>query len=194
MKTLIITAFLIVGVFVLVSFVLAKSSDNAPADGAQNVHSFIMKSIDGQDVPLSKYKGKALLIVNTASRCGYTPQYKGLEELYEKYKGRGFEVLAFPANNFMGQEPGADTEIKNFCQLKYKTTFPLFAKTSVKGADINPLYQYLTTKSGFNGPIKWNFNKFLVDVNGNVVDRYDSPVDPMSPQVIAEVEKVLPKS
>lgn len=161
--------------------------------GSQSIFDFTMKSIDGQDVPLSTYKGKALLIVNTASRCGYTPQYANLEKLYEQYKDRGFEVLAFPANNFMGQEPGTDGEIKNFCLLKYKTSFPLFAKTSVKGADMNPLYQYLTTSAGFNGPIKWNFNKFLVNPDGQVIARYDSGVDPLAPQLVEQLERILPK-
>lgn len=163
-----------------------------PKGEGQNVYAFTMKDIDGKEVPLSHFKGKALLIVNTASKCGYTPQYAGLEKLYERYKDRGFEVLAFPANNFMSQEPGTDGEIKNFCLLKYKTTFPVFAKTSVKGGDINPLYQYLTTAAGFNGPIKWNFNKFLVNPDGKVVARYDSGVDPMSAELTGAVEKILP--
>lgn len=167
------------------------SAPTAPDD--QNVHSFTMKNIDGEDVLLSSYKGKALLIVNTASKCGYTPQYEGLEKLYEQYKDKGFEILAFPANNFMSQEPGTDQEIKNFCLLKFKTTFPVFAKSSVKGGDINPLYQYLTTQSGFNGPIKWNFNKFLVAPDGKVVARFDSGVTPLSPELVAELEKVLPQ-
>ena len=159
----------------------------------QNVYSFVMNNIDGESVSLNQYEGKAVLIVNTASKCGFTPQYAGLEKLYQQYKDRGFEVLAFPANNFMSQEPGTDQEIKAFCQLKYKTTFPVFAKSSVKGGDITPLYQYLTTEAGFNGPIKWNFNKFLVGPDGNVVARYDSGVDPLSAELTAQLEKVLPQ-
>lgn len=159
-----------------------------------NVHTFEMNNIDGKPVKLADYKGKALLIVNTASKCGFTRQYKPLEELYQKYKDRGFEVLAFPANNFNGQEPGTDEEIKNFCFLNFKTSFPLFAKTSVKGADINPLYQYLTEQTEFKGPISWNFNKFLVDPEGNVVARFGSPVDPMSDQLVAVLETLLAKS
>lgn len=125
-----------------------------------NAYSFKMENIDGDMVPLSDYQGKVALIVNTASRCGFTQQYKPLEDLYQKYKDRGFVVLAFPANNFMGQEPGSNEEIKKFCTLTYKTTFPLFSKISVKGSDINPLYAYLTEESPFKGAISWNFNKF----------------------------------
>lgn len=157
-----------------------------------NVHSFKMENIDGEEVDLADYKGKALLIVNTASKCGYTKQYKSLETLYQSYKDKGFEVLAFPANNFKAQEPGNNAEIKNFCSLQYKTNFPLFAKTSVKGAEINPLYKYLTEETPFKGEISWNFNKFLVDPNGDVVARFDSPVDPLDAKVTEELEKILP--
>lgn len=159
---------------------------------AKNVHSFTLKTIDGREQPLSAYKGKALLLVNTASKCGFTPQYKGLEALYQKYRDRGFEVLGFPANNFMGQEPGTNEEIKQFCELKYKTTFPMFSKISVKGRDIDPLYGYLTTESGFNGDIGWNFNKFLVDPQGRVVARYGAPVDPQSGELTQKLESILP--
>lgn len=152
---------------------------------------FTMKTNEGKEKPLSDYKGKVLLIVNTASECGFTPQYKGLEELYEKYKDKGFLILAFPANNFGAQEPGTDAQIKEFCTLKYKVTFPLFAKTSVKGADINPLYKFLTTNAGFDGDISWNFNKFLVDRSGKVVARYDSGVKPNDADLVKEVEALL---
>lgn len=162
---------------------------------AQNtsVHSFTLDSIDHEAVNLADYKGKALLIVNTASKCGYTKQYKSLETLYQTYKDRGFEVLAFPANNFKGQEPGTDEEIKDFCYLTYKTGFPLFAKTSVKGVDINPLYRYLTEESPFKGEITWNFNKFLVNPDGEVVARFDSPVDPLDKTVTDSLEDILPE-
>lgn len=184
MKNLILTGF----VLGLIVFFFSKL---AGAD-TKDVFSFTMKSIDGEDVNLADYKGKALLIVNTASRCGYTPQYAGLEQLYQQYKDRGFVILAFPANNFMGQEPGTDAQIKDFCLLKYKTTFPVFAKSSVKGADMSPLYAYLTTQSGFEGPIKWNFNKFLVSPDGKVVARFDSAVLPSAPELVVELQKVLP--
>ncbi len=157
----------------------------------KNIYSFAMKTIDGQDKSLADYKGKTLLVVNTASLCGYTPQYKTMQDLYQKYKDRGFEILAFPANNFGAQEPGSDQEIKTFCERQYRVTFPVFSKISVKGGDIHPLYQYLTTESGFPGDIKWNFNKFLIDPSGKVVARFDSKDDPISAQVAGEVEKVL---
>lgn len=160
---------------------------------SRNVHSFKMMDIDGKEVDLAGYKGKTLLVVNTASRCGLTGQYAGMEKLYQAYKDKGFEVLAFPANNFFGQEPGSNADIKSFCALKFKTSFPLFAKTSVKGEDINPLYKYLTEESPFKGEITWNFNKFLVSADGEVVARFDKGVDPMSPEVVSKLESVLPK-
>ena len=154
-------------------------------------YSFTMKSIDEVDQSLSEYKGKVLLVVNTASKCGYTPQYEEMEMLYEKYNAKGFEVLAFPANNFLWQEPGSNTEIKNFCTLNYHTTFPIFAKISVKGKEIHPLYKYLTTESPFKGAIKWNFNKFLINKEGEVVHRFDSSVKPMSKEITEAIEKWL---
>ncbi len=156
-----------------------------------SIYDFTVKTIDGQDKSLADYKGKVLLIVNTASKCGYTPQYKGLEAIYKEYKDRGFEVLAFPANNFLGQEPGSNEKIKEFCSLKYKTTFPLFSKISVKGPDTAPLYQYLTAESGHNGDISWNFNKFLVDRNGKVVARFDSKVKPQDDSITGQIKKLL---
>jgi len=169
----------------------AKPAEGAKATMDNTVLQFSMKLNDGKEKNLADYKGKVLLIVNTASECGFTPQYKGLEELYKKYKDKGFAILAFPANNFGAQEPGTDAQIKEFCTLKYKVTFPLFAKTSVKGADINPLYKFLTTQAGFDGDISWNFNKFLVDRSGKVVARYDSKVTPESETLVKEVETLL---
>ncbi len=157
-----------------------------------SVYDFSPKTIDGQPKPLSDYRGKALLIVNTASRCGFTPQYKGLEELYDKYRARGFEVLAFPSNDFLGQEPGSDEEIKQFCLLNYSVGFPLFSKIKVKGGGMDPLYKYLTKESPFPGDITWNFNKFLVAPDGRVVGRYGSKTDPKSPELVRELEAVLP--
>ena len=141
---------------------------------------------------MADYKGKTLLIVNTASRCGFTPQYAGLEKLYEKYHARGFEILAFPANNFMNQEPGTDEEIKRFCSLKYDTSFPLFSKISVKGKDIHPLYRYLTTAPGFEGDIAWNFNKFLIGPDGRIVARFGSRTDPLADDLARKLEATLP--
>ena len=157
-----------------------------------SVHEFTLTTIDGKPRSLAEYKGKALLIVNTASKCGFTPQYKGLEALYDRYRARGFEVLGFPANNFLGQEPGSNEEIAQFCSLKYDVSFPLFAKISVKGKDIAPLYAWLTKDSGFPGDVGWNFTKVLVGPDGKVVARYDSRTDPLDPKLVAQLEATLP--
>jgi len=160
-----------------------------------SVHDFKVKTIDGKEASLADYKVKALLIVNTASECGYTPQYAGLEALYEKYKGRGFAVLGFPSNDFGAQEPGSNAEIKKFCELRYKTTFPLFSKIPVKGPDADPLYKYLTGLPGKQGgAVTWNFNKFLIAPDGKVIEHFDSKVEPLSPELTAKLEQVLPKS
>ena len=162
--------------------------------GASSVHEFTLNSIDGKPAPLSAYQGKVVLIVNVASRCGFTPQYAGLEALYEKYKDRGFTILGFPANNFGGQEPGTNEEIKTFCSSKYNVTFPMYAKISVKGDDKAPLYQFLTDKQAnpaTGGEIQWNFTKFLVDKNGKVVARFEPKVTPESPDVAEAIEKAL---
>ena len=157
--------------------------------GASSVHEFTLNSIDGKPAPLSAYEGKVVLIVNVASRCGFTPQYAGLEALYEKYKDRGFAILGFPANNFGGQEPGTNEEIKTFCSTKYSVTFPMYSKISVKGDDQAPLYQFLTAATG--SEIQWNFTKFLVDKNGKVVARFEPKVTPESPEVAEAIEKAL---
>jgi len=160
---------------------------------ASGIYSFTLNSIDGQPAPLADYKGKVVLLVNVASKCGFTPQYSALEATYEKYKSQGFVILGFPANNFGAQEPGTNEEIKTFCSRKYNVTFPMYAKISVKGEDQAPLYSYLTkdTGPGMVGDIKWNFTKFLVDRNGNVVQRFESAVTPDSPEVVAAIEKQL---
>jgi glutathione peroxidase len=157
------------------------------------IYTFTLNSIDGKPAPLANYKGKVVLVVNVASQCGYTPQYTALEATYEKYKDQGFVILGFPANNFGAQEPGTNEEIKTFCTRKYSVTFPMYAKISVKGADQSPLYAYLTkdTGAGIKGEIKWNFTKFLVDRNGNVVQRFEPEVTPDSKEVIAAIEKQL---
>ncbi len=158
-----------------------------------SLYSFTLNSIDGKPAPLADYKGKVILIVNVASRCGFTPQYSGLEATYEKYKDKGFVILGFPANNFGAQEPGTNDEIKTFCSRKYNVTFPMYSKISVKGADKVPLYSYLTeqTGPGISGDIKWNFTKFLIDRNGNVVQRFEPEVTPDSKQVTEAIEKQL---
>jgi len=160
---------------------------------ASGIYSFTLNSIDGQPAPLADYKGKVVLLVNVASKCGFTPQYSALGATYEKYKSQGFVILGFPANNFGAQEPGTNEEIKTFCSRKYNVTFPMYAKISVKGEDQAPLYSYLTkdTGPGITGDIKWNFTKFLVDRNGNVVQRFESAVTPDSPEVVSAIEKQL---
>jgi glutathione peroxidase len=160
----------------------------------KSVLDFALKNIDGKETKLSDYRGKVLLLVNVASQCGYTPQYEGLQAVYSKYSAQGLIVLGFPANNFGGQEPGTNEEIKQFCTLKYKVSFPMFAKISVKGADIHPLYQFLTSKETdpeFSGDIKWNFNKFLVDRNGKIIARFDSGDKPEGEKVTQAIEKAL---
>ncbi|HSQ60166.1 MAG TPA: glutathione peroxidase [Acidobacteriota bacterium] len=164
-------------------------TDPAPA---RSVHEFAVLTIDGEAKSLADYEGKVLLIVNTASKCGFTSQYESLESLYGRYRDRGFEVLAFPANDFMGQEPGTNEEIREFCATNYTTTFPLFAKISVKGKRIHPLYDYLTRASGFPGAVSWNFNKFLVGPDGRVTARWGSPTDPLAKAVTSKIEALLP--
>lgn len=161
---------------------------------ASNIHEFTLNSIDGQPTALTQFKGKVVLIVNVASKCGYTPQYEGLEALYRKYKDRGFVVLGFPANDFLWQEPGTNEEIKAFCTLKYNVTFPMFAKVSVKGKDKTPLYQFLTDKKAnpaTGGEIGWNFTKFLADKNGKVIARFGSSAKPDAPEVLRALEDAL---
>jgi glutathione peroxidase len=160
---------------------------------ASGIYSFTLNSIDGKPAPLADYKGKVVLVVNVASKCGYTPQYAALESTYEKYKDQGFVILGFPANNFGAQEPGTNEEIKTFCTRKYNVSFPMFSKISVKGDDQAPLYAYLTkdTGAGLTGDIKWNFTKFLVDKNGNVVKRFEPAVTPDSKEVTEAIEKQL---
>jgi len=161
---------------------------------ASSIHEFTLNSIDGQPASLSQFKDKVVLIVNVASKCGYTPQYEGLEALYRTYKDRGFVVLGFPANNFLWQEPGTNQEIKAFCTRKYNVTFPMFAKVSVKGRDKTPLYQFLTDKKAnpaTGGELGWNFIKFLVDRNGKVLARFGSSVKPESAELISAIENAL---
>ena len=157
-----------------------------------NVYQFKVKTITGEEISLEKYKGKALLIVNTASKCGLTPQYKELEEIYQNYKDQDFEILGFPCNQFLSQEPGSDEEIKSFCDLQYKVSFPLFSKIEVNGKGAHPLYKFLKKeKSGILGSqaIKWNFTKFLIDKNGNVLERFAPKTEPK--EMISEIEGAL---
>jgi len=159
---------------------------------SMSIYDFNVKSIDAKSVSLSKYEGKVLLIVNVASKCGFTPQYKGLETLYEKYKGDGFMVLGFPSNQFLSQEPASNKEIKFFCQGTYDVKFDMFAKIDVNGDGADPLYKFLKEQQGgilWIDAIKWNFTKFLVDREGNVVERFAPSTKPQ--EIEAEIEKLL---
>jgi glutathione peroxidase len=155
-----------------------------------------MKGLDGKDVELSQYQGKVVLIVNVASKCGYTPQYEGLQKLYDKYKKDGLVVLGVPANEFGRQEPGSNEEIAKFCESKYGVTFPMLAKVVVKGEGICPLYKHLTDKKTdpkYGGEIKWNFTKFLVNRNGEIVNRFEPAVEPTSKEMTEAIESELKK-
>jgi glutathione peroxidase len=191
---------LILAVLILASFSVALTWDGGDPlkDGEtmaeKSVLDFTMKSIDGNDIKMNTYSGKVLLLTNVASKCGYTKQYKGLEAIYQKYKDQGLVVMGFPANNFFWQEPGTNEEIKTFCTTKYNVTFPMFAKISVKGGKIHPLYKFLTSKQTnpeFSGSISWNFNKFLVDRSGKVIARFSSKDEPESEKVVQAIEQAL---
>ena len=153
------------------------------------------KLLEGDPVTIGEYKGKALLIVNVASRCGFTPQYEGLQALYDRYKDQGLEILGFPCNQFLQQEPGTEEDIREFCSTRFGVTFPLFRKTDVNGEDRHPLYEILTEKpdkDGNAGDVQWNFEKFLVSPEGDVVGRYRTGITPEDPKLLADVESVLP--
>lgn len=166
----------------------------ALAAHADGLYGFKVKTLEGASKSLADYRGQTLLIVNTASRCGYTPQYDGLEKLYGKYKAKGFVVLGFPSNDFGGQEPGTNAEIKKFCQSNYKVDFPMFEKGPVKGDGKQPLFAFLTANAPDKGEIKWNFEKFLIDPRGQIVARFDSKVTPDDPKLVSALEKSLAPS
>ena len=152
---------------------------------------FTMKSIDGKAVDLSKYQGRVVLMVNVASECGFTPQYTGLEQLHKKYAAKGLSILGFPSNNFGGQEPGSDPEIAQFCEKNYGVEFDMFSKIVVVGKDQSPLYRYLTSHPKFSGPVEWNFEKFLIGRNGEVMGRFKSEIEPLSKQMVGAIEGAL---
>ncbi|MCW8130738.1 MAG: glutathione peroxidase [Planctomycetota bacterium] len=156
-----------------------------------SIHEFSLKGNDGKDQKFDQYKGKVVLLVNVASKCGYTPQYKQLEAVYAKYKDQGLVVVGVPCNDFGGQEPGTDLEIKQFCSTKFNVTFPLMSKVHVQGAETPPLYKYLTADSPKPGKIKWNFEKFLIGKHGEVLDRYESKIKPDDPAVTKAIEDAL---
>jgi glutathione peroxidase len=169
--------------------ILAASFSSAPSI---SFYDFTVKSIDGTDFPLSQFKGKKVMVVNTASECGYTPQYETLERVYKKYKDKNFIIIGFPANNFNSQEPGTNKQIREFCTSKFGVTFPMMEKISVKGDDMHPLYKWLTSKA-LNGKmdseVKWNFQKYLIDESGNLVDVIYSKEKPDSEKIIAWINQ-----
>jgi glutathione peroxidase len=175
------------------TFIMAMTSGQLYS-GEKSIYDFTVKDIDSKSVSLSGYKGKVMLIVNVASKCGNTPQYEKLQKLYETYKDRGLAILGFPANNFLWQEPGSDSEIKQFCTLNYGVTFDMFSKISVKGRDQAPLYQFLTSSKSnpqFSGPVKWNFQKYLIDRSGKIIGCFSPGTDPLSEEIRSAVEAAL---
>ena len=182
---------LIIGLIVVAVLQLSFTTLEISGDIPETFYEFKMKAIDGTMVDFSTFKGKKVLLVNVASECGFTPQYEDLQKLHELY-GNKVAVLGFPANNFGAQEPGTNEEILAFCTDIYGVDFPMFAKISVKGDDIHPLYQYLTTaKEKFAGDITWNFNKFLISPEGEITNRFTSKVEPESEEITGEIDKLL---
>ena len=185
------TLLLVISGLFLAGFAQAQQKET---NTMNSIYEFNMKRIDGTSTSLSEYKGKVLLIVNVASRCGFTGQYAGLQKLYETYKDRGLVILGFPANDFLFQEPGSNKEIAEFCSLKFHVTFPMFEKIVVSGGSIHPLYKYLTDKAtnpDFSGKISWNFNKFLIGRDGHILNRFGSRTTPEDKDVISAIEKAL---
>ncbi len=178
----------IVLLITLISFIMFTNTERT-----DNIYQYELNSIDGEMISLDEYSGDVVLVVNTASECGYTGQYEGLQKIYETYSDQGFKVLGFPANNFGGQEPGSDDEIATFCELNYGVTFPMFSKISVKGDDQHPLFDYLTKLENpdFTGEVSWNFEKFLIDRNGNLVRRFKSNVEPEDENLLAAIQELL---
>ncbi|HET54217.1 MAG TPA: glutathione peroxidase [Ignavibacteria bacterium] len=182
--------FVFSAIFLVLGFSFNKKGDSV----INNIHDIKVKNINGEEVSLSKYEGKVLLIVNVASKCGYTKQYAGLQELYTNYRDKGFEILAFPCNDFGGQEPGTNEEIEEFCSSTFGVEFPLFDKIKVLGEDREPLYEKLINNpTTEQGDVKWNFEKFLIAKNGDVVARYRSKVEPLSDEIVNAVEIELVK-
>jgi glutathione peroxidase len=174
-----------------------KAPDTLASKGGEEMDSIIshttipFKTIKGKETSLEDFEGKVVLVVNVASECGFTPQYADLERLYRLYKDKGLVIIGFPANNFGGQEPGTDEQIYNFCRTKFDVTFPMMSKISVKGDDIHPLFAYLTEGTPLKGDIKWNFEKFLLDKNGNLVARYPSATKPLDKDIVKRIEGLL---
>jgi glutathione peroxidase len=176
-------------VLVLVTGASGDETAKAPDTG---IYGFSLPRIDGTPESLGRYRGQVLLLVNVASRCGLTPQYEGLEALYDRYRDQGFAVLGFPANDFASQEPGTDAEIADFCRSTYGVRFPMFSKIHVRGEEIHPLYRYLTSRPApIGGDVRWNFQKYLVDRQGRVVMRFDPRVEPLHADLVGRVETLL---
>ena len=191
-KIVLITAAVVL--FAALALPAATKKPAAAPVSAGSIYDFTVNDIDGSAVKLDQYRGQVVLIVNVASKCGFTPQYEGLQKLYIDYKESGLVILGFPANNFMKQEPGSDAEIKEFCSLHFGVTFPMFSKISVKGEDIHPLYAWLTSREsnpGFAGGISWNFNKFLIGRDGKVIARFGSRTKPEDGELVDAVKKAL---
>ena len=178
----------------LIGMTTIQCNELVSNDDKSAFYNFTLNTIDGVPNKMSTYQGKVCLIVNVASRCGYTSQYANLEKVYQEYKNKGFMVLGFPANNFGGQEPGTDQEIKTFCSSTYNVTFNMYGKISVKGNDKHPLFTFLTSGAAnpnLAGEIGWNFEKFLIDKNGKLIKRYKSNIDPMSAEMKTDIENAL---
>lgn len=180
--------------FLLVPLSSAGGFSEASMDSGDEFYRLKATSIDGEEVSFEQFRGKVVLIVNTASRCGFTSQYEGLEELYQKYSERGLVILGFPSNDFLNQEPGTDAEIKKFCSLNYKVTFPLFSKGPVGGPEVQPVYHFLTTDSHVGGKVRWNFEKFLIDRRGIPRERYRSFSGPSGKKIVQRIEALLSES
>lgn len=175
-------------IITLMSFMMFTNSERT-----DNIYQYELNSIDGKNISLEEFSGDVLLVVNTASECGFTRQYSGLQKVYETYTDQGLKVLGFPANNFGGQEPGSDEEIAVFCEVNFGVTFPMFSRISVKGDDQHPLFDYLTSLENpdFTGDISWNFEKFLIDRNGSLVRRFKSNVEPDDENLLSAIQELL---
>ncbi|MBI3259592.1 MAG: glutathione peroxidase [Ignavibacteriae bacterium] len=180
---------------IFLSIFISSPMISEPYNG-ESFYDFTMKTIDGKEIKFDQYKGKAVLVVNVASFCGYTKQYTGLEQLYEKYKDKGLVVIGFPSNDYGEQEPGSDAEIKEFCATHYNVTFQMFAKITVHGEAKHPLYKFLTSGGGdekLAGEVAWNFEKFLISRNGKIMSRYKRNIEPMSEEIVTAIERELGK-
>jgi len=186
---------ILVAALLLINQIIAQDKTTTNNEGGKltdNINNITVLDMNDKEVNLSSYNGKVLLIVNVASECGNTPQYAGLEEIYKKFQPEGFEILAFPCNDFGGQEPGTNEEIQTFCKTNYDVTFKLFDKIKVLGSDKSPLYALLTNNSvTYKGDVKWNFEKFLIDKNGKIVARFGNKVQPTSEEIVSSIEEQL---